>query len=151
MPNAMMAIEVMKDLKLLNERECPVLHNVEVPKVLGDILESVVGAVFLDSKMNLETVWNVYTRLFPRSEIDEVIRQKPKHPVKELMEKFPSRVVFKPAKLENDILVSRMVEITIMEEIFKFKGIGKSSKSAKYGAAKCALREFEKGQYRILR
>ena len=33
---------------------------VEVPKVLGDLLESILGAVFLDSGHRLAAVWNVF-------------------------------------------------------------------------------------------
>ncbi len=34
------------------------------PKVLGDVLESIAGAVFLDSGMDLEAVWGVFRHLF---------------------------------------------------------------------------------------
>ena len=35
----------------------------EAPKVLGDIFESVAGAVFLDSDMDLAKTWGVYYRM----------------------------------------------------------------------------------------
>lgn len=35
----------------------------EVPKALGDVFESVAGAVFLDSRMSLDAVWKVYYRM----------------------------------------------------------------------------------------
>ena len=35
----------------------------EAPKVLGDIFESVAGAVFLDSGMDLKKIWGVYYRM----------------------------------------------------------------------------------------
>ena len=35
-------------------------EEVEIPKVLGDIFESVAGAIYLDSNMSLDTVWKVY-------------------------------------------------------------------------------------------
>ena len=34
-------------------------EDIEVPKVLGDIYESVAGAIYLDSNMDLATVWKV--------------------------------------------------------------------------------------------
>ena len=34
-------------------------EDIEVPKVLGDIYESVAGAIYLDSGMDLNTVWRV--------------------------------------------------------------------------------------------
>ena len=36
--------------------------NVDVPKVLGDIFESVAGAIFVDSGMSLDAVWRSYLR-----------------------------------------------------------------------------------------
>ena len=38
-------------------------EDVEIPKALGDIFESVAGAIYLDSGMSLDTVWRVYHRL----------------------------------------------------------------------------------------
>ena len=38
---------------------------VEVPKVLGDLFEAIVGAVFVDCGHDLATVWRVYTGLCP--------------------------------------------------------------------------------------
>lgn len=34
--------------------------NVTAPKILGDIFESVAGAIFIDSGMSLDCVWKVY-------------------------------------------------------------------------------------------
>ena len=38
--------------------------NVEVPKVLGDLFEALVCAVFLDCGMNLDCVWGVFYPMF---------------------------------------------------------------------------------------
>ncbi len=35
-------------------------EDIDAPKVLGDIFESMVGAIFLDSDMSLDTVWRVF-------------------------------------------------------------------------------------------
>lgn len=45
---------------LIGEDECEEAEDVEVPKALGDVFESVAGAIFLDSKMSLDAVWLVY-------------------------------------------------------------------------------------------
>lgn len=34
--------------------------NIDVPKVFGDIFESVAGAIFVDSGMSLDAVWRSY-------------------------------------------------------------------------------------------
>jgi endoribonuclease Dicer len=39
---------------------------VEVPKVLGDLFESLAGAIYLDSGLNLQAVWRVYYKLMSR-------------------------------------------------------------------------------------
>lgn len=37
--------------------------EMEIPKALGDIFESVAGAIYLDSGMSLDSVWRVYYRM----------------------------------------------------------------------------------------
>ena len=48
---------------------------VEVPKVLGDLLESLLGAVFLDSGHDLAEVWGVFHRLCPG--LDDILENPP--------------------------------------------------------------------------
>lgn len=48
---------------LISEEECDEAEDVEVPKALGDIFESVAGAIFLDSNMSLDMVWKVNCEL----------------------------------------------------------------------------------------
>ena len=48
---------------------------VEVPKVLGDLLESLLGAVFLDSGHDLAQVWRVFHRLCPG--LDSILENPP--------------------------------------------------------------------------
>ena len=38
--------------------------EVEPPKVLGDLLESMAGAIFMDSGMDLQAVWDTLGPLF---------------------------------------------------------------------------------------
>lgn len=35
-------------------------EDIEVPKAMGDIFESLAGAIYMDSGMSLEMVWQVY-------------------------------------------------------------------------------------------
>jgi endoribonuclease Dicer len=48
---------------ILNDSEVFDLEEVEVPKALGDIFESVAGAIFLDSGLSLDVVWNVFYKM----------------------------------------------------------------------------------------
>jgi endoribonuclease Dicer len=45
---------------LINEDDAMIAEEVDVPKALGDIFESLAGAIFLDSGCNLSAVWNLY-------------------------------------------------------------------------------------------
>jgi endoribonuclease Dicer len=44
---------------LLEEDECNVAEYIDVPKVLGDLFESLIGAIYLDSGKNLTKVWKI--------------------------------------------------------------------------------------------
>uniref|UniRef100_T1J619 Dicer-2 n=1 Tax=Strigamia maritima TaxID=126957 RepID=T1J619_STRMM len=48
---------------LFEENECSDEEEVEVPKALGDIFESVAGAIYLDSGCSLDAVWKVYFKM----------------------------------------------------------------------------------------
>lgn len=47
----------------MEENECMLSEHIDVPKILGDLFESVIGAVYLDSGKNLQTVWKVVYRI----------------------------------------------------------------------------------------
>lgn len=38
--------------------------DLEPPKILGDLLESLAGAIFMDSGMDLQAVWTTFEPLF---------------------------------------------------------------------------------------
>ena len=77
----------------IGEEETENLGDVEVPKALGDIFESVAGAIFLDSGMSLDTVWRVYYRMM-KPEIEHFSNNVPKSPIRELLEMEPQNAQF---------------------------------------------------------
>ncbi|KRZ14848.1 Endoribonuclease Dicer [Trichinella zimbabwensis] len=114
-------------------------EHVEVPKPLGDIFESVAGAIFLDSHCSLATVWQVYYNMLAE-EIDKCLCHPPKSPVRNLMELEPERVQFNILDREEG---SKTVSVEVV--VFgkgSFIGSGKSYRTAKHAAAKKALREL---------
>uniref|UniRef100_A0A182PSP9 ribonuclease III n=1 Tax=Anopheles epiroticus TaxID=199890 RepID=A0A182PSP9_9DIPT len=116
-------------------------EDVEVPKALGDVFESIAGAIFLDSDMSLDTVWKVYRKMMG-PEIEKFSSSVPKSPIRELLEMEPETAKFgKPEKLTD----GRRVRVTV--EVFgkgTFRGIGRNYRIAKCTAAKCALRQLKK-------
>ena len=51
--------KVSEECYLIEEDESEEAEDIEVPKALGDIFESVAGSIFLDSGLSLDAVWKV--------------------------------------------------------------------------------------------
>ncbi|XP_055346103.1 endoribonuclease Dicer-like [Paramacrobiotus metropolitanus] len=107
----------------------------ETPKVLGDIFESVAGAIFLDSGLSLDAVWKVYYNLM-RKRIDFCLKHCPKNSVRVLLEYDPNNVHFSLEGTDKGKMVAT-VEIT---DKGVFRGQGNNSRAAKCNAAIEALR-----------
>lgn len=84
---------ISEEFYLISEDECDEAEDVEVPKALGDIFESVAGAIFLDSNMSLDTVWKVYSNMM-QPEIEQFSDSVPKSPIRELLELEPETAKF---------------------------------------------------------
>ena len=132
-----------KNDELFSETECPVLEQVEIPKALGDIVESLIGAVYLDCK-DLATVWHVIQKLFGKR-MSEIVKKKPQNYIVKLYEAFPERIKFNNPVIEKDGKVSIIVRVyKTDDDPMRFKGIGLNKKAAKVAAAKCAVRELKR-------
>ncbi|XP_077537077.1 endoribonuclease Dicer-S-like isoform X2 [Haemaphysalis longicornis] len=118
----------------LHEEECQQPEEVEVPKALGDLFESLIGAVFLDCGMALDTVWAILYRLFGR-EIESFVHRVPLPPIRALFERFPHARFSQAEVLKNDRV---KVELTLGEH--KFTCVAKSKKTARTALAKKCLR-----------
>ncbi|XP_017874916.1 PREDICTED: endoribonuclease Dcr-1 isoform X2 [Drosophila arizonae] len=132
---------ISEEYYLLSEEECDDAEDVEVPKALGDVFESIAGAIFLDSNMSLDVVWQVFSNMM-KPEIEQFSNSVPKSPIRELLELEPETAKFgKPEKLAD----GRRVRVTV--DVFckgTFRGIGRNYRIAKCTAAKCALRQLKK-------
>jgi len=124
----------------INEVEPPEIKDVEVPKVLGDVFESLIGAVFIDSGHDLKTVWKVFKKLF--KDIDGIIKKPPKNAKKELLEMFPENVDF--SFCPHKEMMSAIVTVKKNDKPYPFKGLGHNKVSAQIAACKLALRHFKK-------
>ncbi|KAJ7524239.1 hypothetical protein O6H91_18G083200 [Diphasiastrum complanatum] len=60
------------------------IGDFKAPKVLGDILESIAGAIFLDTHLNTDQVWRVFSPLLQPMVTPDTL---PMHPVRELQER----------------------------------------------------------------
>ncbi|GFS16244.1 endoribonuclease Dicer [Elysia marginata] len=112
--------------------------EMEIPKALGDIFESVAGAIYLDSGMSLDAVWKVYYRMM-KPHIDKYLKSIPKSPVRELLETEPETAKFERPQRTVNGKVRVTVNVVGKGE---FSGIGRNYRIAKSAAAKRALRSI---------
>lgn len=119
-------------------------ESVDVPKVIGDVFESIVGAVYLDSGLNLTTTWNVIYGLM-RNELHSFIANVPLQIVRQLFEfdKGSAKPKFFETEKVDEECVAVPVEINLHGMKKTFIGIGKNRIVAKKCAAKLALKALK--------
>lgn len=128
---------------LLEEEECNLAEYVDVPKVLGDLFESLIGAIYLDSGKNLTKVWEI-VYCFIYKEIDKFSKNIPKHPVRLIYENIDARPKFLDAELiEGTDTIMVPLKITIAGKEKLFHGFGANKKQAKCAVAKQALKKLQ--------
>lgn len=132
-------------IKRFNKDGIPELELVEVPKLLGDVFEALIGAIFIDSGHDLELVWGIYLRFCPN--LQEIVSNPPLNMKKELLEKFPGPGMLQFSKATFVDVDMVMVEVVINpgqgEEVRRFRGRGRNKILATLAACKCALRELK--------
>ncbi|XP_045498782.1 endoribonuclease Dicer isoform X2 [Colias croceus] len=134
--------EIQEDvLYLIDEEECQIAEYVEVPKAVSDIFESLVGAIYLDSKGCLDTVWRIVYRIMWK-EIASFSQRVPKQPVRVLHE-----MVYACPNFEKPIETSTGVRKVMVPLSFSKQGqrhtvygVGSNKFQAKRAASKLALK-----------
>ncbi|XP_076046437.1 endoribonuclease dcr-1-like [Oratosquilla oratoria] len=114
------------------EDEVDVFEDVEVPKALGDIVESLIGAIYLDSKRDLQVTWNVIYNLMGDHLVDN-IKDIPINCIRNVYE-MDANAQFVGTSEDNDYRMT----LTVCGETFH--GKGKNKRIAKIAAAKIALK-----------
>lgn len=129
---------IKRSSSIINDEEVADPEQIEVPKALGDIFESLAGAVFLDNGLSLDGVWRVFFNLL-KPEIDYFSKNVPKMPVRELRDKFANDVKFS----EAEFLPGRKIRVTVKVKGKKYAGVGSNKQLAKIAASKSALKALK--------
>ncbi|KAM0933866.1 hypothetical protein DsansV1_C34g0226111 [Dioscorea sansibarensis] len=122
-------------------------HLSESEQVLGDIVESSIGAILLDSGFNLELVWKIMLKLLNPILSFSSLKLNPVRELRELCQcknfelQFPDH-----EKVRGDYLVR--IEIRANGELLSFTATNHSSKVARRMAAQEALRVLKARGYR---
>jgi endoribonuclease Dicer len=118
-------------------------EEVETPKVLGDLFESVAGAIFLDNGLNMEHLWRVYLpMLLPY--IEKYGTDPPIQPVRQLYEMIPHGLLFSGPKKELDGAMTCTITLPTGKS---FTASAQSNKLARTRAAKKAVRFMKSKVY----
>lgn len=116
---------------------------IDVPKVLGDVFESLIGAIYFDSGNNLRVTWEVIYKLM-QQEICEFMEKVPKQLIRRLFEFQPNA----QPKFGNVVVVDDVVKINLRfvckNEVIDVYGFGQNKDDAKRAASKAALQHLEK-------
>lgn len=132
--------EVTEHVQLLtaeNETESKMAEYTEVPKTLGDILEAIIGGVFLDSGNNLKETWRVIYRLL-QDELDKFSQNVPKEIVRQLFEMQGVHPEFEtPVEVDDKVMVN--LNFTLNGTKKQVHGFGSNKNDARKAAAKNAL------------
>eukprot|EP00257_Ricinus_communis_P014560 XP_015572262.1 endoribonuclease Dicer homolog 2 isoform X1 [Ricinus communis] len=116
--------------------------EISFPKVLGDVIESLAGAIFVDSGYNKEVVFNSIRPLLEPLITPETIRLHPTRELTELCQKqhFDRR---KPVVSRNNGMSCVTVEVEANGVVFKHTSAAAERKTAKRLASKEVLRALK--------
>ncbi|XP_028968740.1 endoribonuclease Dicer [Galendromus occidentalis] len=123
---------------VLGDWETDDAEEAEVPRPLARILQSILGAVFIDSGKSFESVWRILVRIMGH-EIALFSRNVPIPPTTELCKKFPGTVFSKAVpiledegKFEVKLTVSRNGKTETYSQIAENKKIAKTTLAKRY-------------------
>lgn len=115
-------------------------------QVLGDIVESIAGAILIDRKLDLDKVWGVFKPLLSPIVTPENLELPP---FRELLEWCDKRGYFVGIKCTDGIncadgdKIEATLDVQLKDRLLVRKGCGKNKKDAKAHAASMLLKDLE--------
>ncbi|KAM0868260.1 hypothetical protein ACQ4PT_041438 [Festuca glaucescens] len=109
--------------------------------VLGDIIESIAGAILIDAKLDLDVVWGVFRPLLSPI-VTPANLELP--PFRELLELCSKNGYFLETNFTNGEKIEATLLVQLKEKLILRQSCGKSKKDAKAHAASKLLEDLEK-------
>ncbi|KAL0447505.1 UNVERIFIED_CONTAM: Endoribonuclease Dicer3, partial [Sesamum latifolium] len=117
------------------------LESFRLGKVLGDLVESIAGAILIDSRLNLDEVWKVFKPLLSPIVTPDKLELPPS---RELMELCDSLGYFIKEHFTADgDIVRAELKLQLEDVLLEAQGSGPNRKAAKGMAALRLLKELE--------
>merc|ERR1712179_312567 len=117
-----------QDLELNTENDTDDVDEIEVPKALGDLVEAIIGAVYLDSRRSLQKTWKVIEYLFGEA-LHEISPDKiPINYKRKIYEQYPGegQIIFNKIPKENDEKSRVELQVNGLDKVDVYIGIGKN-------------------------
>ena len=111
---------------------------------LADLIESIAGAIYLDSKHKKEVVWRAMRRLLEPLATPKTVELSPVSELKEICEhrKYPKPLYSQTR--DNGVRVTRVVaEVKAAGTVYCGTGEGRNKKEAEILAAKALLQKLK--------
>ncbi|XP_078169744.1 endoribonuclease Dicer homolog 3a-like isoform X2 [Carex rostrata] len=113
------------------------------PKVLGDIIESIIGAILIDTKFNLTQVWEIVESLLSPLVTPESLELPPFRELSELCS-HQGYYLGTTCMKRKDEMVTAVLEVQLPELRVTRRAIERNTKEAKGKAASLLLKDLEK-------
>ncbi|KAL4597279.1 hypothetical protein ACB092_12G222500 [Castanea dentata] len=116
------------------------LEEPKCPKALGDMVESIAGAMLIDTKLHLDDVWRIFKPLLsPIVTPDNLVL----HPLRKLNELCDSLGYFKKEIFNEGEIVLVEIRLQLEDELLIGEGYHRNRKAARGQAAKSVLKKLE--------
>lgn len=115
--------------------------DIKGPKVLGDLVESIAGAVLIDSKLSLDEVWKVFKPILSPIVTPDKLELPPSRELTELCDSLGYFI--KERFLTKGDLVHAELKLQLESVLLNGHGSGPNSKAAKGMAALQLLKKLE--------
>ncbi|KAG9129978.1 hypothetical protein Leryth_007097 [Lithospermum erythrorhizon] len=117
------------------------LQGAQSPKVLGDLVESIVGAILIDTKLNLDEIWKIVEPILSPIVTPDMLELPP---LRELIELCDSLGYFVKDDCTTDgEMVRAELKLQLKDALLVSEGIGQTKKTAKGQAALHVLKQLE--------
>ncbi|XP_023744994.1 endoribonuclease Dicer homolog 3a isoform X1 [Lactuca sativa] len=118
------------------------LQTKKSPKALGDLVESIAGAILVDTKLNLDEVWRIFEPLLSPIVTPNKLELPP---LRELMELCDSMGYFtkETCRSNGDMVISEL-RLQLKDALLVGNGTGQTRKVARGQAALQLLKQLEK-------
>ncbi|XP_061374875.1 endoribonuclease Dicer homolog 3a isoform X2 [Gastrolobium bilobum] len=127
-----------------SENNTRTLPGIKAPKALGDLVESIAGAVLIDSKLSLNEVWKIFNPLLSPIVTPEKLELPPFRELNQLCDSLGYFVKVKENCEKNGSMEHVELSVQLPHALLVQEGKGHNKKTAKGEAAFHLLKELEK-------